>query len=228
MRGAIRNLLAVMVICLISFVVRTTMLVIKLLVIEMSDQQIDGFHAYGLLWWCLADFLPRTLPTLSFVWFFGRGAGPSAQYDQHSVSSPKRSRHQTQENKFLLDVSNSVCSDDLDASLLEEDEEYLESGGSRCNSSAGRLHNVALSADSADTTCSTLTFALHAPIAASKGGSVVCNTMQWSPSLSADAPSQEVQQLLGSSKLFSCGTTANERGPTSADHSSEICTDYQL
>jgi hypothetical protein len=47
LRGAIRNLLIVMIICLVSFLVRATMLVIKLLVIELGDQQIPGFQAYG-------------------------------------------------------------------------------------------------------------------------------------------------------------------------------------
>lgn len=77
MQAAVNKLMVVMVVCLVSFLLRAVMLVVKLLVIEMDSRQLPGFPAYGetlvlpflflcnrldcsgILWWCLADFIPR-------------------------------------------------------------------------------------------------------------------------------------------------------------------------
>jgi hypothetical protein len=105
-----------------------------------------------------------------------------------------------------------VCSEDLDASLLEEDEEYLESGGSRCNSSGGHLldsRGYSHSVDSVLTDTSAHTLVVHispgvggsssSRIAGSSsggGGSVMLNSMRWSPlPVSADSLSINQQHI---------------------------------
>lgn len=59
LRKVVRRLLIVMVLCLTSFFLRTTMLTIKGVCVEEDSCSLTYMPNYGLLWWILSDFIPR-------------------------------------------------------------------------------------------------------------------------------------------------------------------------
>ncbi|KAJ1423693.1 hypothetical protein B484DRAFT_104149 [Ochromonadaceae sp. CCMP2298] len=74
LRRVVRRLIAVMIVCIVAFALRTIMLVVKSLAVEEGDYEVGWMPSYGMLWWVFSDFLPRGIPIVAFLLIFG---GPS-------------------------------------------------------------------------------------------------------------------------------------------------------
>lgn len=62
------RLTSVLVLSSICFIMRVCMLITKMAAVHSSDPiTTPTFTLFGFLWFCCADFIPRTLPTLAFI-----------------------------------------------------------------------------------------------------------------------------------------------------------------
>mmetsp|Transcript_7928 Transcript_7928/g.11848 ORF Transcript_7928/g.11848 Transcript_7928/m.11848 type:complete len:406 (+) Transcript_7928:1415-2632(+) len=73
LRASNRRLVIAMVICSCCFLLRTTMLLVKVFVVQnqLNDPFASWMPTYGIIWWTLEDFIPRCLPILCFFRLFG-------------------------------------------------------------------------------------------------------------------------------------------------------------
>jgi hypothetical protein len=55
-----------MVICCFCFAVRIVMLILKYSELSGSDEESNPF-LFGFWWWIFSDFVPRSLPTITFL-----------------------------------------------------------------------------------------------------------------------------------------------------------------
>jgi hypothetical protein len=66
LRVAIARLIVSMVICCACFAVRFVMLVLKYIQLSGPDSEEASF-LFGFWWWCFSDFVPRSLPMITFL-----------------------------------------------------------------------------------------------------------------------------------------------------------------
>mmetsp|Transcript_7928 Transcript_7928/g.11847 ORF Transcript_7928/g.11847 Transcript_7928/m.11847 type:complete len:422 (+) Transcript_7928:52-1317(+) len=114
LQRSMTRLMWLMIVCLVSFVIRSMMLLIKAVVVEDSvNSPISSWMPpYGILWWTLSDFIPRSLPIASFFYFLGR---------PRSRESIVRDDPRDDDNDCLLDRDDFISRDGLTTPLTISD-----------------------------------------------------------------------------------------------------------
>jgi hypothetical protein len=112
---------AVLLLCCMCFVVRLAMLVVKLATLDYNSA--PTFSLFGLLWFTLADFIPRVVPCLALMGMVRSG--------RNAVSVPSSDDAKDSEDIEMAKEDNKPSPDDEDTQSNREEEEDGRGSGSR-------------------------------------------------------------------------------------------------
>lgn len=84
--NVVLRMTSVLILSSVCFIMRVCMLIAKMAAVHSSDPiTTPSFALFGFLWFCCADFIPRSLPALAFI-FLMRTKRPPAKEIKNSVS----------------------------------------------------------------------------------------------------------------------------------------------
>mmetsp|Transcript_28039 Transcript_28039/g.39924 ORF Transcript_28039/g.39924 Transcript_28039/m.39924 type:complete len:411 (-) Transcript_28039:112-1344(-) len=125
---------AVLTLCSVCFIIRVSMLVVKLVTLDYNT--VPTFSLFGILWFTLADFIPRVIPSIALMKIASNtntsnnnegesNNNSSSNYEQTHVDLEMKNRNVPQ----LMNETESVVDgiDTQENSFMSEEEEDLSS-----------------------------------------------------------------------------------------------------
>lgn len=123
---------AVLTLCSVCFIVRVSMLVVKLVTLDYNT--VPTFSLFGILWFTLADFIPRVVPSIAMMKIASSTNNTNNSEGENNNNSNYEQTHEDIEMKSrnspqLMSATESVVDgeDSQDNSFMSEEEEDLKS-----------------------------------------------------------------------------------------------------